>query len=123
MILSLIISTVITLFTFRKMKVLKTNRRLFLLLGACAVGKKSSSIIKMGYSIFSVLCYIFLLIVTGASIAFIKKSVRTNLEDALYALLQATGYGYGTYIMTFAFMLRKDFTTIFFEISRDSWQL
>lgn len=97
------------------MKVLKTNRRLFLLLGACAVDKKSSLTFKIGYSIFSVSSFIFLVIVTSASVAFIKKSLKTSLEDALYALIQATGYGYGTYMMIFAFMLRKDFTKLFLK--------
>lgn len=91
------------------MKVLEANRKLFVLLGAFSPSDEHfdwSS--RIGSCTLGIICFVFPVISTISSIAFILNNVKTNLEDALYALLQVAGFGYAAYTMIFAFFLRND---------------
>lgn len=90
------------------MKFLVANRKLFALLGVFSPLESLDWRSRIGSCILGIICFVFPIIATVSSIAFILNNVKTNLEDALYALLQVAGFGYAAYTMIFAFFLRND---------------
>lgn len=95
------------------MKVLEANRKLFVLLGVFPPSDEHFDLSsRIGSCTLGIICFVFPIISTISSIAFILNNVKTNLEDALYALLQVAGFGYAAYTMIFTFFLRNDLNVL-----------
>lgn len=97
---------------------LKANRRLFVFLFIFQADTNINRLNKFGYFSIGVITFIFSVLAALASIAFVHRSIDTDLFKEsyilciIYAILQIAGYGSAAYMMLFAFVLKKDISNL-----------
>lgn len=99
-----------------KIKPLQTNRLIMTWLCLCHEDEATSKWKKLAYIICALTLSFAFFSMSVVSVTFVVKYFKVDLEEALYAVFQVSGYFAQIYTMISAFILRNEISGIFLKL-------